>query len=107
MGEVYKAHDPAAGRDVAVKIAHERFSDRFSREARAVAALNHLNICTLYDVGPNYLVMDYVEGPTLAERMEQGPILLAEALEIARQMAAALEEAHQRLVVHRDFKPAT
>src|SRR6516164_9096696 len=105
MGEVYKAHDPAAGRDVAVKIAHERFSDRFGCEAKAVAALNHPNICALYDVGSNYLVMEYVEGPTLAERIEQGPIPLSEALEIARQMAAALEEAHQRLVVHRDFKP--
>jgi Tol biopolymer transport system component/predicted Ser/Thr protein kinase len=106
MGEVYKAHDPAAGRDVAVKVAHARFSDRFSREARAVAALNHPNICTLYDVGPDYLVMEYVEGPTLAERIERGPIPLAEALEIARQMAAALEEAHQNGIVHRDFKPA-
>jgi serine/threonine protein kinase len=106
MGEVYKAHDPAAGRDVAVKFAHERFSDRFSREAKAVAALNHPNICTLYDVGPNYLVMEYVEGPTLADRIEQGPIPLAEALEIARQMAVALEEAHQNGVVHRDFKPS-
>jgi len=71
-----------------------------------VAALNHANICALYDVGPDYLVMEYVEGPTLAERLQKGPIPLAEALEIARQMAAALEEAHQHLVVHRDFKPA-
>jgi Tol biopolymer transport system component len=106
MGEVYKAHDPAAGRDVAVKISHAQFSDRFGREARAVAALNHPNICTLYDVGPDYLVMEYVEGPTLADRIELGPIQLAEALEITRQMAAALEEAHQSGVVHRDFKPA-
>src|SRR5215471_69457 len=106
MGEVYKAHDPAAGRDVAVKISHAQFSDRFSREAKAVAALNHPNICALYDVGPNYLVMEYVEGPTLAERIEQGSIQVAEALEIARQMAAALEEAHQNGVVHRDFKPS-
>jgi serine/threonine-protein kinase len=72
-----------------------------------IASLNHPNICTLYDVGPNYLVMEYVEGPTLAERIHQGPIPLANALGIARQMAAALEEAHQRLVVHRDFKRAT
>jgi serine/threonine protein kinase len=105
MGEVYKAHDPAAGRDVAVKIGHARFSDRFSREAKAVAALNHPNICTLYDVGPDYLVMEYVEGPTLAERIERGPIPLAEAMEIAQQMAAGLEEAHQNGIVHRDFKP--
>ena len=64
MGEVYRAHDPRMGRDVAVKISAERFSDRFSREVRAVAALNHPNICQLYDVGPNYLVMELVEGPT-------------------------------------------
>jgi eukaryotic-like serine/threonine-protein kinase len=106
MGEVYKARDPSAGRDVALKVSHAQYSDRFEREARAVAALNHANICALYDVGPNYLVMEYIEGPTLAERMHKGPIPLAEALEIARQMAAALEEAHQNLVVHRDFKPA-
>jgi Tol biopolymer transport system component/predicted Ser/Thr protein kinase len=106
MGEVYKAHDPSAGRDVALKVSHAQYSDRFEREARAVAALNHPNICALYDVGPDYLVMEYIEGPTLAERMQRGPIPLAEALEIARQMAAALEEAHQNLVVHRDFKPA-
>jgi serine/threonine protein kinase len=106
MGEVYRAHDPSAGRDVALKVSHAQYSDRFEREARVVAALNHPNICALYDVGPNYLVMEYIEGPTLAERMHKGPIPLAEALEIARQMAAALEEAHQNLVVHRDFKPA-
>src|SRR6266849_7036830 len=106
MGEVYRAHDTRLGRDVAVKVSAEQFSERFEREARAVAALNHPNICALYDVGPNYLVMEYVEGPTLAERMQKGPIPLAEALEIARQMAGALEEAHQSLVVHRDFKSA-
>jgi eukaryotic-like serine/threonine-protein kinase len=105
MGEVYKAHDPSAGRDVALKVSQAQYTDRFSREARAVAALNHPSICTLFDVGPNYLVMEYVEGPTLAERLRQGPVPLAEALEIARQMAAALEEAHQHLIVHRDFKP--
>jgi serine/threonine protein kinase len=76
MGEVYRAYDPRMGRDVAVKISGERFSDRFSREVRAVAALNHPNICHLYDVGPNYLVMELVEGPTLAERIQQGPIPL-------------------------------
>jgi serine/threonine protein kinase len=90
---------------VAVKLSAGRFSERFEREARVIASLNHPNICTLYDVGPNYLVMEYVEGLTLAERIQQRPIPLAEGLEIARQMAAALEEAHQRLVVHRDFKP--
>jgi serine/threonine protein kinase len=105
MGEVYRATDTRLNRTVAVKLSAGRFSERFEREARVIASLNHPNICTLYDVGPNYLVMEYVEGPTLAERIQQGPIPLADALEIARQMAAALEEAHQRLVVHRDFKP--
>ena len=85
MGEVYRAHDPRMGRDVAVKISAERFSDRFSREVRAVAALNHPNICQLYDVGPNYLVMELVEGPTLAERIKQGgPVPLEEGLAIAK-----------------------
>src|SRR5215470_6038824 len=86
MGEVYRAHDPRMGRDVAVKISAERFSDRFSREVRAVAALNHPNICQLYDVGPNYLVMELVEGPTLAERIRQGPVPLEEGLAIAKQI---------------------
>jgi serine/threonine protein kinase/Tol biopolymer transport system component len=105
MGEVYRATDTRLNRPVAIKMSARRFSERFEREARVIASLNHSNICTLYDVGPNYLVMEYVEGLTMAERIQQGPIPLAEALEIARQMAAALEEAHQRLIVHRDFKP--
>ena len=62
MGEVWKAHDPRLNRDVAIKVSAAQFSDRFEREARAIAALNHPNICTLYDVGPNYLVMEFVEG---------------------------------------------
>src|SRR5208282_1945947 len=66
MGEVYKAHDPRTGRDVAIKISAERFSERFDREVRAIAALNHPHICTLYDVGPDYLVMELVEGKKLA-----------------------------------------
>jgi serine/threonine protein kinase len=105
MGEVYKARDMRLAREVAIKVSAEWFTERFEREARATASLNHPNICTLYDVGSDHLVMEYVEGLTLAERLQQGPIPLAEALEIAQQMAAALEEAHQRLVVHRDFKP--
>jgi serine/threonine protein kinase len=96
MGEVYRAHDPRMGRDVAIKVAAERFSDRFSREVHAIAALNHPNICTLYDVGPNYLVMELVEGPTLAERIKEGPIPLDEALGIANQVADALEAAHEK-----------
>src|SRR5580658_226629 len=105
MGEVYRATDPRMGRDVALKICAERFSDRFSREVHAVAALNHPNICHLYDVGPDYLVMELVEGPTLAERIQLGAVPLGEALEIARQIAAALEAAHEKGIVHRDLKP--
>jgi Tol biopolymer transport system component len=105
MGEVYRAHDPRMGRDVAIKISPERFSERFEREVHAVAALNHPNVCTIHDVGENYLVMELVEGPTLADRIRQGPIPLEEALEIARQIAEALEAAHEKGIVHRDLKP--
>jgi serine/threonine-protein kinase len=106
MGEVYRARDPRMGREVAIKISAERFSDRFEREVRAVAALNHPNICQVYDVGPNYLVMELVEGPTLAERIKGGALALEEALPIARQITDALEVAHQKGIVHRDLKPA-
>src|SRR5258706_13294620 len=105
MGEVYRARDPRLARDVAVKVSAERFSERFEHEARVIASLNHPNICTLHDVGPNYLVMELVEGPTLAERIKEGPIPLEEALGIARQITAALEAAHERGIVHRDLKP--
>src|SRR4026209_1522275 len=91
MGEVYRARDPRMGREVAIKVSTERFSDRFEREVHAVAALNHPNICHVYDVGPNYLVMELVEGPTLAERLAAGAIPLEEALKIARQIGDALE----------------
>jgi serine/threonine protein kinase len=106
MGEVYRAHDPRLGRDVAIKVCAERFSEHFEREARAVASLNHPNICTLYDVGPDYLVMELVEGPTLAERILQGPIPTEESRAIIRQIVDALEAAHERGIVHRDLKPA-
>ncbi len=66
MGEVYRARDSRLGRDVAIKVSHENFSDRFEREARSIAALNHPNVCHLYDVGPNYLVMELIEGAPLA-----------------------------------------
>ena len=105
MGEVYRAHDPRMGRDVAIKVSSERFSDRFSREVHAVATLNHPNICTLHDVGTNYLVMELVEGPTLGERIREGALPLDEALAIARQIADALEAAHEKGIVHRDLKP--
>jgi serine/threonine protein kinase/WD40 repeat protein len=106
MGDVYRAHDPRVGRDVAIKVSAEQFGERFEREIRAVASLNHSNICILHDVGPNYLVMELVEGPTLADRIKQGPIPLEESLEIARQIADALEAAHEKGIVHRDLKPA-
>src|SRR5580698_5706081 len=105
MGEVWRARDPRLGRDVAIKVSAQQFTDRFEREARAIAALNHKNICTLFDVGPNYLVMELIEGPTLADRIAQGPIPLEEALAIARQIADALEAAHEKGIVHRDLKP--
>src|ERR1700733_12825161 len=105
MGEVYRARDTRLNRDVAVKVSVERFSERFEREARVIASLNHSNICHLYDVGPNYLVMELIEGPTLAERIKQGPIPLEEALNIARQIADALEAAHEKGITHRDLKP--
>jgi len=105
MGEVYRATDTRLHREVAVKVSAERFSDRFEREARAVASLNHPNICTLFDVGPNYLVMELIEGPTLAEKIKQGPIPLEEALGIAKQIADALEAAHEKGITHRDLKP--
>jgi Tol biopolymer transport system component len=101
MGEVYRARDPRLNRDVAIKVSQERFSDRFEREARAVAALNHPNICTLYDVGPNYLVMELIEGES-----PKGPLPLEEALRIARQIADALDAAHEKGIVHRDLKPS-
>src|SRR6516162_524122 len=106
MGEVYRARDPRMGRDVAIKVSAERFSDRFEREVRAVASLNHPNICQVYDVGLNYLVMELVEGPTLTDRIKQGAIPLEEGLAIARQIGDALEAAHEKGIVHRDLKPA-
>lgn len=105
MGEVYRAHDPRLRRDVAIKVSAERFSERFTTEARAIAALNHSNVCTLHDIGPNYLVMELVEGQTLAARIKESPIPLEEALVIARQIAAALEAAHEKGITHRDLKP--
>ena len=101
MGEVYRAHDRRLNRDVAIKVSHAEFSERFAGEARSIAALNHPNICTLYDVGPNYLVMEYIEGEA-----PKGPLPLDDALRIARQIADALEAAHEKNIVHRDLKPA-
>src|SRR5262249_60184713 len=89
MGEVYRARDPRMGREVAIKLSAEQFSNRFEREVHAVAALNHANICQIFDVGPNYLVMELIDGPTLADRIKAGPIPLNEALAIARQIGDA------------------
>jgi TolB-like protein/Tfp pilus assembly protein PilF len=100
MGEVYKATDTRLGRTVAIKLLRSAHSDRFEREARAIAALNHPHICTLHDIGPNYLVMEYVEGSTL-----RGPLPLDEAMRLALQIASALEAAHAKGIIHRDLKP--
>jgi eukaryotic-like serine/threonine-protein kinase len=105
MGDVFLAVDTRLGRAVAIKTAHERFSARFEREARAISALNHPHICTLYDVGPNYLVMELVEGETIAAHLKNGPLPLKTALLFASQIAAALVEAHAKGIVHRDLKP--
>jgi tetratricopeptide (TPR) repeat protein/predicted Ser/Thr protein kinase len=105
MGDVFRAVDTRLGRAVAIKIAHEQFSDRFEREARAISSLNHPNICTLYDIGSNYLVMELVEGETIAARLKSGPLPSKTALLYASQIVAALVEAHARGIVHRDLKP--
>jgi len=100
MGVVWKARDTRLGRIVAIKVSQERFSERFDREARAIAALNHPHICTLFDVGPDYLVMEYLEGHGL-----RGPLPLKTALQYAVQAADALHAAHVKSVIHRDLKP--
>src|SRR5260221_8909386 len=106
MGEVFRAIDTRLGRAVALKTAHERVSERFEREARAISSLNHPHICTLYDVGPSYFVMELVEGETIAARLKSGPLPVKTALFYASQIMAALVEAHGKGIVHRDLKPA-
>src|SRR5271168_3052145 len=101
MGEVYKARDTRLNRIVAIKVSKDQFSERFEQEARAVAALNHPNICHLYDVGPNYLVMEFVEGAPL-----KGPLSIEKTVEYAAQILDALDAAHQKDITHRDLKPA-
>src|SRR5271154_1146021 len=105
MGEVYKARDTRLDREVAIKVAAEHFSQRFESEAHAIAALNHPHICALYDVGPNYLVMEYIEGETLEARIKKGPLPANEALKIAIEVAAALGAAHRKGIVHSGLKP--
>ncbi len=115
MGEVYRAKDSKLGRDVALKVLPEAFARdadrmaRFQREARLLASLNHTNIAAIHgmeDSGKTHArVMELVEGPTLADRIRLGPIPMDEALQIAKQIADALEYAHEHGVVHRDLKP--
>jgi Tol biopolymer transport system component len=105
MGSVYRALDTRLGRKVAIKICAQEFSGRFEREARAISSLNHPHICTLYDVGPNYLVMELVEGETLAARLQKGRLPMAVVLRDAAEIADALAAAHALGIIHRDLKP--
>ena len=108
MGEVYRARDTRLNRLVAIKISAAQFTERFGREARAIAALNHPNICQIYDIGPNYIVMEFVDGRPIvsAEQHENLPIPPPKALALALQIASALEAAHAKGIIHRDLKPA-
>jgi eukaryotic-like serine/threonine-protein kinase len=105
MGEVFRGIDTRLGRPVAIKVVDQQFIARFGREARAISSLNHPHICTLYDIGPNYLVMELLEGETIAARLKSGPLPIDEALRYATQIASALADAHERGIVHRDLKP--
>jgi serine/threonine protein kinase len=116
MGQVYKARDVHLNRTVAIKVLPQHISDkpelkaRFEREAQTLASLSHSHICPVFDVGEEsgtgYLVMEYVEGQTLADRLQKGPLPLAEALKVAKEIADALDKAHRQGIVHRDLKPA-
>ena len=116
MGEVYRARDTKLKREVAIKILPDEFSrdrdrvSRFQREAEVLASLNHPNIAAIHNLeeanGSRYLVLELVEGETLAERLKRGPLPIEEALNIAKSICEALEAAHEKGVVHRDLKPA-
>src|SRR5437879_2767193 len=116
MGEVYRARDLKLKREVAIKVLPDEFSrdpdrvSRFQREAEVLASLNHSNIAAIYDLqeanGSRYLIMELVEGETLAERIQRGPLPIDEALNIASRICEALEAAHEKGIVHRDLKPA-
>jgi len=112
MGEVYSARDTRLGRTVAVKILPGKFADdaklkiRFENEAKAISALSHPHICALYDVGPDYLVMEYCEGKTLAQRIAHGPLPIEQVIDYGIQIAGALEKAHRSGIIHRDLKPS-
>jgi serine/threonine protein kinase len=100
MGEVYKGRDTRLDRTVAIKVSGKEFGERFQREAQAIAALNHPHICTLHDVGPDYLVMEFIEGAPV-----HGPLPVTEAVRLATQIAEAVHHAHQHGIIHRDLKP--
>src|SRR5215470_14347284 len=116
MGEVYRARDTKLKRDVAIKVLPDEFSrdpdrvNRFQREAEMLASLNHPNIAAIYDLeeanDTRFLVLELVEGETLAERIERGPLPVEEALNIGKSICEALEAAHEKGIVHRDLKPA-
>jgi len=105
MGTVFRATDTRLGRAVALKIRREEFSERFQREARVIASLNHRHICSLYDVGPNYLVMELLQGETLAAKLKHGKLTIEQTFLWGREIADALAAAHAKGVVHRDIKP--
>jgi predicted Ser/Thr protein kinase len=105
-GTVYRARDTRLGRAVAVKVVHAQFSARFEREARVVAALNHPNICKLFDVGPDYLVMEFLNGETLRNCLAHQRLSPEAVLDVAIQLADALDAAHSNNIIHRDIKPA-
>jgi hypothetical protein len=116
MGEVYRAHDSRLDRTIALKILPQRLAgredvrQRFQVEARAIAKLQHANICSVFDVGEtdgvDYLVLEYLEGETLAKRLERGPLPVSEALQLGVQIAAGLDAAYRAGITHRDLKPA-